>query len=110
MNETLLKDIPMLKSLFAFVTIAHGLIHFLGFVKAYRLADVPQLSRDISKSVGLLWLLTSLLFLAAMSAYFFNMNWWWMIAAAALVLSQTLIVMSWQDAKFGSIANIMILM
>jgi hypothetical protein len=100
----------MLKSLFAFVTIAHGLIHLLGFVKSYKLADVSQLSQEISKPAGLLWLLTSLLFIAAMSIYLFNRNWWWMIAAAALVLSQVLIVMFWQDARFGTIANIIILM
>jgi len=99
----------MLKSLFVFVTIVHGLIHLLGFVKAYKLADVLQPSQDISKPAGLVWLLTSLLFIAATSAYLFNRNWWWMIAAAALVLSQTLIVMFWQDAKFGTIANILIL-
>ena len=78
-------------------------------MKAYKLADVPQLSQEISKPAGLLWFLASLLFLAAMSAYLFNRNWWWMIVAAALVLSQTLIVMSWQDAKFGTVANILIL-
>ena len=34
---------------------------------------------------------------------------WWMTAAAAVVLSQALVVLYWQDAKFGTIANIVVL-
>jgi hypothetical protein len=47
---------------FAFLLL-HGIIHLLGFAKAYHFGNVNQLTIDISKPVGLLWLLTSILFI-----------------------------------------------
>jgi len=40
----------------------------------------------------------------------FNKPWWPFFAIAAGILSQTLIVLYWQDAKFGTILNIIILL
>ena len=42
---------------FAVVLVVHGLIHVLGFVKAFGLADLPQLTQPVSPSLGVLWLL-----------------------------------------------------
>lgn len=38
------------------VVMIHGLIHLLGFVKAFNLAPVGQLTQNISKTGGTLWL------------------------------------------------------
>ena len=35
----------------------HGLIHLMGFAKAFGYADLPQLSQPISREWGVLWLL-----------------------------------------------------
>lgn len=91
-----------------FILIVHGLIHLLGFVKAFGLADVSQLTQNISKPAGVSWLIATLLFVATGIVFLLGKEWWWMIAIPALVLSQLLIVMSWQDAKFGTIANAII--
>jgi hypothetical protein len=95
----------MIRSLFSFVIIVHGLIHLMGFFKAFRLAELPQLSQEISRPAGAFWLATAVLFAASALAYFFGKEWWWMIALTAVLISQTLIVLSWHDAKFGTVGN-----
>lgn len=99
----------MLRVLFAGVVLLHGIIHVMGFMKAFRLADLPQLQFDISRPVGVLWLLTAVLFIMASGAFTLKREWWWVLAAPALVVSQILIVLSWSDAKFGTIANLIVL-
>ena len=98
-----------MKTAFLIILFLHGIIHFLGFVKSYHLAEVPQLSLDIPRSLGNLWLFCSILFLAVFILMIFDKPWWPFFAIAAVILSQTLIVLYWQDAKFGTILNIIIL-
>ena len=64
---------------FAIVLVVHGIIHMLGFAKAFRLAALPQLTQPISPSFGALWLLAALLFLASAAALFVWPRWWWAI-------------------------------
>jgi hypothetical protein len=99
----------MLRVLFAGVVFLHGIIHLMGFMKAFRLADLSQLQQDISRPIGVMWLLTAVLFLMSSGAFMMKREWWWILAAPALVLSQILIVLSWGDAKFGTIANVIVL-
>ncbi len=88
----------------------HGLIHLMGFVKAFGLAELPQLTQPISRPMGVAWLAAMLLTLAALVALFVWPRGWWMIGAAALVVSQVVIVTSWTDAKFGTIVNVILLL
>ena len=83
----------------------HGLIHFMGFSKAFGLADMKQLSIPISKPIGLFWLLTALLFLISATLYLLKSGSWMYTCIIACLLSQVIIVLSWKDAKFGTIAN-----
>jgi hypothetical protein len=74
------------------------------------LAEVAQLAQGIAKSVGAIWLLAALLlFVVTASLFHFEKDCWWMIAVPAIVVSQTLIILYWGDAKFGTVANIIIL-
>ncbi len=98
----------MIRSFSAFIVLAHGLIHLLGFVKAYNLANVNQLAQPIEKSTGLFWLLAAILFMLTAGLLIAHKDAWWMVAIPALLLSQWLIGMHWQDAKFGTIANVII--
>jgi hypothetical protein len=43
------------------------------------------------------------------TALLLKQHWWWAAGLLAVVISQALIIMNWQDAKFGTIANIIIL-
>jgi len=99
-----------MKTILIILIVLHGLIHLLGFTKAFNLAAVEQLTLPISKTSGVLWLFATLLFLTAALLFFMDKGYWWAPAAAAIVLSQYLIFNSWQDAKFGTIANVFILL
>lgn len=87
----------------------HGLIHLMGFLKAFGLAALPQLAGPISRPVGVLWLLAAVAMLAAAVLFFASPRSWWAVAAAAVLLSQGVIFASWGDAKFGTLANIVVL-
>jgi len=94
---------------FAFTVVVHGLIHLMGPAKAFGYAELPQLTQPISRGMGVVWLLAALLTLVATAALFVWPRGWWMIGAAALVVSQAVIFSSWSDAKFGTLANILLL-
>ena len=100
----------MLKLFFLIVLFIHGMIHILGFLKAFQLAEINQLTQNISKPMGMLWLLALVLFLVTALQLISNHDLWWITALAAVILSQVLIILFWQDAKFGTIANIIILL
>ncbi len=100
----------MLRIAFTFIVIIHSLIHLLGFVKAYGLVEVEQLSSDISRPAGLIWLLTSILFLVGAVLFLFHKDSWPEVVLLAVLFSQVLIFTFWQDAKIGSITNVIILM
>ena len=92
------------------VIIMHGLIHLLGFAKAFKFAEISQLTQEISKPAGLLWLFCAFALTAAGVLFFFRQASWWWVALPAVVLSQTLIIASWGDAKFGTAANLILLL
>lgn len=98
-----------MKITFCIVILIHALIHLLGFVKAFNLIEVKQLTQTISKPIGLLWLLTSVLMLSSLLFFLLKSNYWHILALLAIILSQILITSNWHDARFGTILNIIIL-
>lgn len=61
-----------MKYVFAFIVLVHGLIHLMGFSKAFGVGQITSLTRDISKQTGAIWLLAALLFLIAGTGYLFK--------------------------------------
>ncbi len=100
----------MFKYLFLIILSCHGLIHLLGFIKAFNLAAVNQLTLPIPKATGMLWFVTALLFLATAGLFFLNKNLWWVPAMFGLLLSQLLIFTAWPDAKYGTVVNMVVLL
>ena len=86
----------------------HALIHLMGFAKAFNLAEINELTLRISRPMGTVWLLSGLLFIVTAVLLIKN-EVWWMPGIPALVLSQVLIVIYWQDAKFGTLGNVILL-
>jgi uncharacterized membrane protein YphA (DoxX/SURF4 family) len=99
----------MIRIIVAALFVLHGLAHLMGFAEAFGYADLPQLSQPISDPMGLLWLAAALLCFAAAAALFLAPRRWWVVGAVTVVTSQAVIVSSWGDAKFGTIATLMLL-
>jgi len=95
---------------FAFVAVIalHGLIHLMGPAKAFGLAELPQLKAPISQAMGLAWLAAAIALLTTASLLAFSSRSWWVAAVLSLVLSQSVIAFSWDDARFGTIANLIL--
>jgi len=92
----------------ALLLAAHGLIHLLGFARAFGVAGVPQL-QPISPLFGGLWLAAACLFLGAAAALLMWPRGWWAIGAGAVIVSTVVIVPAWSDAKSGMLANGLVL-
>ena len=85
------------------VLTVHGLIHFMGFAKAFGLAELPQLTQPIARPLGLLWLLAGLL---TVGAAWLPLRHYWVVGILAALLSQAVVLSSWSDAKFGTLPNV----
>jgi hypothetical protein len=107
----------MVRIIFLFIMLIHGLIHLMGFAKEWKIAEVKELTGKtliplggiLSKAAGILWLIASILFVASAGSFLLRKEWWWMIGLTAVIISQLLIILYWHDAKWGTIANILIL-
>jgi hypothetical protein len=108
----------MLRSLILLILVFHAIIHLLGFVKYWGLAPVAQLSgqtifavpESFHRPYALAWLAATLLLLAGGVGMMLRLEWWPLIAGIGVLVSQLLIIMAWPDAKFGTIANVVILL
>lgn len=81
----------------------------MGFAKAFNFGNITQLTKQISKPTGIIWLLAGLLLIWAAIQFLMNKEMWWLPAVNAVVISQYLIFTNWHDAKAGTIANIFML-
>ena len=99
----------MLRIIFLILVTVHGLIHLMGFAKAFQYAEMKQLTIAISKPVGLMWLIATLLFVASAILFLLKKDYWVIFSIAAIVISQIVIILSWHDAKLGTIENVLIL-
>lgn len=98
-----------MKIAFLIIVLLHGIIHSLGFFKGFQLKEIKELSLPISKTMGLIWLIATVLFVLYGALYFANNKYAWLIGFFAVVVSQFLIILYWKDAKFGTIPNVIIL-
>lgn len=87
----------------------HGLIHVLGFAKAFGYADLPQLAQPISRGWGLAWLAAAVFVTSSAAMLGAGARSYWIPGAVGLVLSQAAIVSSWSDARAGTAANVLLL-
>lgn len=97
------------------VVVLHALIHIMGFLKWFRLTELPalsgatllRLSPAAAKAYGALWFVAFVVLLATAVAIA-RRDSWWMLGLGGALLSQSLIVVAWPDAKFGTIGNLVI--
>jgi hypothetical protein len=86
----------------------HALIHFMGVAKAFGLAELEQLTQPIGRGLGLLWLAAGLTLLAAAVMVKTHPPSWWWVGFLGVLLSQAVILSAWSDARFGTVANVLI--
>jgi hypothetical protein len=91
------------------IILLHGLIHLMGFVKSFHLAEVSQLEQDISKPAGIFWLIATILFILTAISLLLIKEGWWITGFIAVIISQVLIVLYWSDARYGTIPNLIIM-
>ena len=90
--------------------ILHGLIHLMGFAKAFGYAELPQLTQPISREWGVLWLLAGGLVVTTAVMLAVGARPYWIVGGVALLVSQVLIMTAWRDAWAGTAANAVLLL
>ena len=90
--------------------ILHGLIHLMGFAKAFGYAELPQLTQSISRAWGVLWLLAAGLIVCTAVMLGAGARTYWMVGGLALLVSQVVIMTAWRDAWAGTAANAVLLL
>lgn len=98
----------LMKELFIFVVIIHGLVHIMGFLRAFHFIAPKGYSVPATKAQGILWLLAMVLFEGMAVMLIMDYKLWWLLGLVAVTVSQILIIKSWQDSKFGTLVNILI--
>ena len=86
----------------------HAAIHVMGFVKALDPSALPDLELGVSQAWGVVWLIAALLMGATAITSILEFRLWWALALVAALLSQVAIVAHFGDAKFGTIANVIV--
>lgn len=97
--------------------ILHGLIHVLGPLAIWELADIEALSGDPTIDLGstaiqtfaLAWLGALAILVVAGIAVMARRPWWRALAIVGVVISQIAIVAWWGDAAAGTVANLLII-
>lgn len=100
----------------AVLLIGHGLIHAMGPVEIWGLADLPELtgvpSVDLGETaaavVAAAWLVALVLLVAAGWGIVSGRSWWPRAAIVGVLTSQLVIIIWWGDAATGTIPNLLI--
>ncbi|HSK13745.1 MAG TPA: DUF6544 family protein [Phnomibacter sp.] len=100
----------MFKFLFAAILLLHGLIHLMGFAKAFQLAELKDMATPVSKPLGLAWLLATILLVVGFMLWIFKSPHWAWVCLTGIALSQVLVLLFWREAKWGTVANILLLL
>lgn len=95
----------------AFLTLLsiHAVIHLMWFAHAFGWVDLPYFQKEIPGMVGFSWLLAAVFFIWSAIEIGMQKPKWFLKALIAVLLSQMWIFSAWEDTRFGSFANLMIL-
>jgi hypothetical protein len=83
--DVLKRSFDWLKIIFIIILSFHGLIHSMGFLKAFHLAKVDQLIMPISRPLGVGWLLSAILFLLSALLFAYGKSWRGFVVIPAIV-------------------------
>jgi len=98
-----------MRTILFLLILIHGSIHILGFLKAYRIIKVDNITKEISVAIGTVWLITFCLLTVSSLVYISDNRVWVIPCFVGILISQILIIKNWTDAKFGTLPNLVIL-
>lgn len=100
----------------------HGIAHGVGFVASWRLAELEEMPYrttllagrvdvgDVGvRTMGILWLVAGLTFLAVGLSVWRRQAWWPSLAIGVTLFSLVLCVLGWPDSRIGVAVNVAIL-
>ena len=91
------------------VVFGHGLIHLLGAAKGLGWAEVATLPEPIDPAIGVAWLTAAAAGVSTAILLAVRNRNWWIAGVVSVVASQAVILTSWNDAKTGTLANVLLL-
>ncbi|TFC82086.1 hypothetical protein E3T23_05260 [Cryobacterium cheniae] len=92
----------------AVVLVGHGLIHLLGAAKGLGWAEVATLTEPIQPAIGVAWLFAAIVMVATGVLLAARKQRWWVAGVIGILISQAVILISWSDAKAGTLANLLL--
>jgi len=107
----------------AFFVFAHGLVHLMGVVVYWQLAEVEEfppykttllnglweIGDTGMRIYGLSWLIATLGFVVSAVGMVFRQNWWIAMLLATSLFSLVVNALDWEWAKYGALLDILIL-
>lgn len=75
-----------MKLLLLFLILTHGLLHLLGFAKAFKLVPLIQMPHPITKFNGVLWLIAACLIITCGVMFFLHVDGCWIVGIVGCCL------------------------
>ena len=103
----------MRRIVFAVIIALHGLVHLMGTVDFWGIADLdeiapPNASATMVDVLGGLWLVAAIGFVVGAGALGAGVRWWRQLVLATAVLSIVLTGAVWADAWVGLVLSVVI--
>lgn len=112
---------PVVKWAGSALLLAHGVVHAMGFLSTWELAELGEIGgptlllgdlparHPALLAFGMLWLLAMLAFMMAAIGVALETSWGLPLAGIAAGFSLVPTIVWWQDAWFGALLNVAIL-
>ena len=96
--------------LLAIIIFIHGFLHLMGYSKAFHYSGMEHIKAHISRPIGILWIMGCLLFIATGVLFLLKNDYWQIAGLVSIAFSQIAIIIGWQNARYGTLVNVFILM
>ena len=99
----------MLHYLLVFIILIHGLLHLMGYSKAFQYSGIKHIQAHISTPIGILWIMGCLFFTATGILFILYNEYWQIAGLVAIILSQIVINIGGKNVRYGTTVNFLIL-
>ncbi len=98
-----------MRALLIAVVAVHALLHAAGVAQAATSGHAFTHLAPISVPLGAIWGLAAVVLAVTAVLLARESRWWWAVGLAGMLASQIVVIASWSDAKFGTLANLILL-